>query len=414
MRLPRAFKIYSGLPRSIYVLFFARIINSLGAFVYPFLTLFLTDKLGMGEKETGLYFMIAAVVSVPGSFIGGFLSDRIGRKKIIVFFQSLAALMFIPCAFLEHSLLIPKLIILANFFGGAAQPAYSAMLADITNEENRKSAFSLLYLGINVGFAVGPLIAGFLYNKYIEWIFLGDAITTILSLILITVFVEESIPSSDKVKQSYDIDSHEKAEEGSFISVLFRRPALLAFAVVSTIYSFVFAQHGYSIPLQIKEIFGVEIGSKMFGTLMTTNAVVVLVMTLFVTDLTKKIKPILNIAMAGIMCAIGFGMLYFANKYIVFFVSTIIWTIGEILQATNSGVYIANHTPMSHRGRFNSILPIISGTGWAVAPYIMGGVIENHGVRTVWSITFVLAISAAVLMYVLYIAEKRSEKRKAV
>jgi len=412
MKLPGFIKTYSGLPRSIYILFIARIINSLGAFVYPFLTMFLTDKMGIGEQQAGLYVMMAATAGVPGSLIGGKLSDHFGRKKIMIVFQSMAAIAFIPCAFLGNSIIVPWLLILASFFGGAAGPASSAMTADLTNQENRKAAFSLLYLGINFGFAVGPLVAGFLYNNYIHWIFLGDAITTLISLVLVAIFVEETIPTEEKLEESQTLENDESAEKGNLFTVLLRRPSLLAFAAVSTIYSFVFAQHMFSLPIQIKEVFGMENGSKIFGTLMTTNAIVVVAMTVFITNITKKIRPILNISLAGIFCAVGFGMLYFSKLFTLFILSTVIWTIGEILNVTNSGVYIANHTPMSHRGRFNSILPLISGAGWALAPYIMGGFIEKNGVRMVWPVTFILAIGSGLLMFVLYIFEKRKNNKE--
>ena len=61
-------------------------------------------------------------------------------------------------------------------------------------------------------------------------------------------------------------------------------------------------------------------------------------------------------------------MLFLAKTFMVFVISTIVWTIGEILSAINSGVYIANHTPMSHRGRFNAVIPLITGTGFALVP----------------------------------------------
>ncbi|WP_425447694.1 MDR family MFS transporter [Dethiothermospora halolimnae] len=411
MVIKRIFNNYKGLPQSVYILFIARIINSMGAFVYPFLTLFLTDKMGIKEQQAGMYFFLAAMVSVPGSLLGGFLSDRIGRKKIILIFQSLAALCFVPCGFLGNSMLIPWLLIMASFFGGAVQPANSAMMADLTDESNRKEAFSLLYLGINVGFAIGPLIAGFLYENYTSLIFYGDATTTFISLILVYKFVKETKPSHEDIIESTKIESDEKAEKGNIIRVLIKRPSLIAFSLVATIYSFVFVQHGYSIPLQVKEIFGANLGSKMYGTLMTTNAVVVVALTSVITSITKKLKPVQNISLAGIMCAIGFGMLYYANSYWIFFLSTVIWTVGEILNVTNTGVYIANHTPMSHRGRFNSILPIITGAGYAVGPLIMGGYIEKFSIRMVWPITFTLAIGAATLMYGLYMIEKKRKAR---
>lgn len=414
MRNSNILKPYSGLPKSIYVIFFARIINSMGSFVHPFLTLFLTKSLGLGVETAGLFLMMAAVSSIPGSLIGGKLADYIGRKKIIIISQGLAAMCLIPCAFLGKSLIVPYLLILSSFFGGAAQPPNSAMIADLTTTKNRKAAYSLLYLGINIGFSLGPLIAGFLYNNHMKILFLGDAATTILSLVLVALFVEETLPDKtityDKVNTSFYSET-EKAQEGSLFRVLLKRPYLIAFAMVSTIYSFMYAQHGFIIPMQMDTLFSSR-GPKLYGSLMAINGLVVVTMTTIITVVTKKLRPILNITLAGLFFSLGFGMLFLAKTYIVFIISTIIWTIGEILSATNSGVYIANHTPMSHRGRFNAVLPLITGTGFAVGPLIMGLFIRNKEINFAWILVFFVGITASALMYTLYLNEKKKEITK--
>ncbi|MBW9159160.1 MDR family MFS transporter [Clostridium tagluense] len=411
MRNSNIFKTYSGLPRSIYIVFFARIINSMGSFVHPFLTLFLTKSMGLGLKTVGLFLMMSALSSIPGSLIGGKLSDHIGRKKIIIIFQGLAALCLIPCAFLGKSIIIPYLLILSSFFGGAVQPANSAMMADLTNTENRKSAYSLLYLGINIGFSLGPLIAGFLYNHYLKILFLGDAATTILSLILVAVFVEETLPAKtiteDKVSNDF-YNENEKAEEGSLLSVLLKRPYLIAFATISMIYSFMYSQFGFITPMQMDKLFSAE-GPKLYGSIMAINGVVVVTMTTIIAAVTKKLRPIFNIALAGLFFSIGFGMLFLAKTFTVFVISTIVWTIGEILSATNSGVYIANHTPMSHRGRFNSVIPLITGAGFAIGPFMMSLFIKNREVNSAWLLVFFFGILASTCMYLLYLNEKKKE-----
>ena len=85
-------QIYRGLPSSIYILFIVRIINALGAFVGPFLTIFLSNKLGYSKEVIGLFIMINSFSTVPGSLIGGKISDAFGRKNVLVLFQTLAAL----------------------------------------------------------------------------------------------------------------------------------------------------------------------------------------------------------------------------------------------------------------------------------------------------------------------------------
>lgn len=406
VKIPKILSTYEGFPRSIYIIFFSRIVNAMGSFIYPFLTLFLTEKLKLGAGTAGKFMLLTAVTSVPGALLGGKLSDKFGRKHIVIIFQGLAALFLIPCGFLKESMLIPWLLLLAFFFTSAATPAYTAMTTDLTNANNRRNAFSLLYMGNNMGLAVGPLIAGFLYKSYISWIFWGNAISTFVSLILIGFFVEESIPHTEQFDNSNELLHHnEKAEKGNLFAVLLRRPALLAFAGITTIYTFVYAQHLFIIPMQVNQCFP-DNGAKIFGTLMTTNALVVVFLTTPITNLTKKIRTTFNMVLSGALYAVGFGMLYFVSTYPLFILSTIIWSTGEVLSSTNSGVYIASHTPITHRGRFNSVIPLLTGAGFALGPFLMGMFIQKTSIKTAWALLFILAVFSTILMYALNLSDK--------
>lgn len=404
MEIKKYFKTYSGLPKSIYVLFGVRIINSLGAFVGPFLTMFLSNKIGLSKEVIGVFIMINSFSSIPGSLIGGKISDSFGRKKTLVVFQGLAAACYLPCAFLGSSIIIPYFLILATFFNSIAQPAYGAMIADITNVENRNSSYSLLYLGGNLGFSFGPMIAGFLYSHYLKMMFIGNSIAVFCSIAIIYTFIRESKPK--KENELTVENEYEKPEEGSMIKALLDRPLLLVFAFLSIIYGFVYSQYPFCIPLQVEGIFKSNY-SIVYGRIMAANGVTVIVFTTVITRLTRKLSAIQNISLAGLFYACGFGMLFFVKTYPMFIVSTVIWTIGEILQSTNAGVYIANHTPMSHRGRFNAVIPIITGLGFSVGPYIMGKYIKNRSVIDAWPVAFVAAITASVLFYLLYRTEKK-------
>lgn len=410
MGLLETIKGYKKLPKDIMVLFIARIINSIGSFVFPFLAMFLTERVGMTSDKVGRYMMMAAIGGALGSLVGGKLSDYIGRKKIILTFQTLAALMLVPCGFLGNSMVIPWLLILHNFFNGAVQPANAAMIADLTNKKNRQQAFSLLYLGINIGVAIGPIIAGTLYKKYIRWIFWGDALTTFMSVLLVALLVKESKPKALELNEKNILDDDEKGEEGSIFTVILKRPALLLFSLVSVIYSFVYSQSNFAIPLQMKALYPEE-GAFMFGTLMSVNAIVVVACTVVIIHITRRNKPIFNIALAGVFYSIGFGMLYYVKDYKFFVLSTIIWTTGEILSATNQGVYVANHAPISHRGRVNSILPLIGAAGNALGPRVMGSYIKNKEVKFAWPIIFLVSMIAAVFMYMLYLKEKNKKHK---
>lgn len=399
------FSVYNGLSKSIYVLFFARLINSMGNFVYPLLTLLLTGKLGFTPKMAGDFVSFAAVSYVPGALLGGRLCDYFGRKKVLIFSQLFAAFCFISCAFLGKSMLIPILLILSGVFNGAAQPASNAMVTDLTKPNERQAAFSMLYLGSNIGFAVGPLIAGFLYRNYMQWIFLGNAIFIFLAVSLVFIFVEETLPS--KVKKNIEaLGEYERAEEGNVFKVLLKRPVLMIYAFLSVFYNFAYIQGNFTTTLLLQQIYH-EDASKLFGILNSVNGIIVITMTTFIIHLTSKYEPMFNIFLAGLFFAVGFGMQYFISSFVLFVLSTIIWTIGEVLNATSSGVYVANRSPISHRGRFNSVIFLISGSGMALGPLFMGRFINKYGVRSAWILVFFITLIASFGMFLLYLFEKK-------
>jgi MFS family permease len=408
----RKANIYSGLPRQIYILSIVRVVNAMGNFVYPFLTLFLTEHIGLSSKAAGTYFMISAFVQSGGSLLGGKLTDRFGRKKLFLFFQGLAACCFAPCIFLGNSIWIPRLLITAGFFMSAAQPANSAMITDLTNKDNRKAAFSLLYLGINLGFSIGPMIAGFLYRNYTRLIFLGNTISIVLSLILLSIFIKDTLPSKEEIEESRKVEDTESAEDTNVFVALLRRPSLSLFLVGKTINSFVYSTMGFVIPLQLKEVFGSDLGPKYFGFMMSTNGIVIIFLTTLIIKLTIKIKPVMNVAIASLFYAVGFGMLGFVHSFPLFILAVVLYTIGEILEATNAGVYIANHSPINHRGRFNAVIPLITGFGFSIGPFVFGRFISAYGIRNLWIMCFVLATISSLFMRWLRSYEIKSQKRE--
>lgn len=397
---------YKGLPREIYIITLCKFINRLGFFVFAFLTLFLTKKMGLSVAKAGYYTMLTGIVQVPGTIIGGFLSDKIGRKRLLVTFQFLAGLTLLPCAWLGNSMMIPKLLIISSGFNGVASPVSSAMVTDLTTPENRKQCFSLLYLGANLGIAFGTFLAGVLFYSHTKWLFIGDFLTTAISVALVVIYIKETKPSEEEMN-SMDKESDESIDKGNAFVAMAKRPILFSFVLVSSIFSFIYAQHAMALPLQLTGIYGENLGSKLYGIIMPINALVVVIATPFVTIMTKKIKPILNISIGGLLYAIGFGAIYFAKDFSFFVITTIIWTMGEVVIAIYNGVYVANHTPISHRGRFNSIIPLITGGGYVMSMRVMSSFIDKMGLKWVWSTLFWLGLVGATLMFVLFLAEEK-------
>jgi len=407
-----SFKAFFKLPRTIYILFSARIINSIGSFVYPLLTILLTAKLGFSSEATGRIITVAISVGGIGMLLGGRLADRIGRKKILVLSSLLGAGAFIICALMGTSRNIVYIIIAGNFFSIAQWPTVNAMVTDTTTKETRQSAFSLLYLGTNIGMAIGPLMAGFLINSHLKLFFLLDAVTTIASLIPVLIFVKDTLPSKEAIESIGENDT-ERAEKGSVFRALLKRPILVIFTLVSVIYSLIYAQYTFGLPLFVNDIFGNANGPKIYGSLMSVNAVQVILLTLFIIGFTKRIKPIINISIAGLLFAFGFGMLYFSKYLYLFVISTIIWTLGEIILTVNSSVFIANNSPITHRGRFNAVISFIQESGYALAPLLTGILIADLGIKNIWPIISGLSVIGAFMMFFLFAAEKARCKKES-
>lgn len=387
--------IYRGLPRPIYTLFLSTVINSVGVFVYPFLTLYLTQRLGYPPAKAGLFLTVASILYVPGSLLGSALADSIGRKWVAVPCEILMNSCYLAAGFLEGTEWVPLLMLAALFFDGMVDPAREAMKTDVTGIENRQASFSLIYLGHNLGFAIGPVIAGLFFYRSPSWLFFGNAIAGFLSVLLIIFRIEETKPSKETIEESRRWKSGERAEEGGALKALFSRPRLLVFSLCATCFSYAYSQTLFALPLLTTALFGPG-GAPLYGRMMALNGVVVVLLTPLIVMAGRRLTPLSNITISGLLYTIGFSLFAFATTEPVFLLLVGLYTIGEIVNATNQGYWIANNTPISHRGRFSAMLPIIMGTGHAIAPVIGGAIIQYTDLSVLWLTTGLAALAGTV------------------
>jgi MFS family permease len=404
----RYFDNYKGLSKNIYIIFLAQVTNRFGDFVLPFLTLFLVKKLGLSYESAGFAVMLTTLSSIPGSFAGGFIADQIGRKKSYALFQMTAGIFLFFCVFFTNPQIIITLICISSFFNGGVRPIMSAIITDILPAEKRQIGFSISYLGINLGAALGPLVAGFLFSHYIPLIFIGDAITSFTAVILVLVNIEETLPD---YKNNKCIRNEEKSEGGNVFTVLFNRPHILIFLIINVFLSFNCTQTVFSLPIMLDHVFGSS-GARYYGVLISFNAMTVLIMTIFVTNKIRKWHPLTSIAISGLLYAIGFGMITFISSMPMYIVSTFICTIGEIMIAVNFGVYIANNTPQNFRARFNAVSSLSYAIGAALGTSLMGKYMDVLGVQAVWPLVFFIGLFGAAAMYILKIKTQCNSETK--
>lgn len=386
---------YIGLPKEIYILFISKIINSLGRFIGPLLTLILTKKIGMSSTVAGALITIAMVLQAPCVLIGGRLADTLGRKKVICIFFGLSALTFLSCIFMPVTKLLAYTLILGACFSSFSGSAYDAMITDYTDVHNRQAAFSLLYMGTNVGAAIAPVVGGLLFKSHLKILFLGDAVTTFIAVILITLFVQEH---ESVRKRQEQVDEYNETVKQNVFVVLRETPILIIFALILSIYSFVYEQFGFGIPLGMDSVFG-DRGAELFGMVSSINALIVIFFTPFLIHITKSMKVKNVLAMGGLSYAGCFLVMAVSSHLYGYIVGIVLLTIGEILCAVNAAAFVANIAKSTHLGRINSVVSIIREMGACLSPIVIGSMLDVITIQQAFMVVGIIAMVGAMLMF---------------
>ncbi len=369
---------FLDLPKSMWVLFVIQVLLRGGDFVFPFLTLFLTRKLGLSGTQAGLWVMANVISGLLGTMVAGQASDHLGRRNVLGACMAGSALLTALCGFLPPTLLIAQVLVVASFFQGSMKPIIAAAIMDLCPPEQRKEGFSLSYLGVNLGVAIGPMAAGFLFEHHMTWMFFGNGITFSIALVLLL----NQIPRMVQAVHA-GLPASERAVEGSALRAFLDRPILVAFCVITLFVSFAYAQTSFGLTLYASEVFGTR-GASVFGFLMSLNAIVVLASTAVLTRLTQRLSSPSAMALGALLFTAGFALLGLRLAPPLLAGSTVLWTLGEVLLAINSGAYLASHTPVNLRGRFQSFRETLSSAGRILSPATCGLVITHWGIHVSW------------------------------
>ena len=408
MRFKRFFLVYKGLPRDVFVLFAANIINRMGCFIVPLMTLILTQKIGLSKAQAGVFATVALLSQMPFIMLGGRLTDKIGSKRIIVVFSFVGAALYLVCALFPISLPVAALAVLSSCLYAASYPAFRTIIAEVAGPDKLKQAYSLSYLGINLGFTVGPIFAGLLFAKHLNLLFVLDALSTIISTVLVLAYVRPHAPA---------VAHHENVraaseDAGGFWMFLRRNPAFFAFTAAMLVYEFCYMQWNFLLPLQMTDLFS-EKGVQLFSMLVSVNAVTVILFTPITTSLTQKQRPLTTVLMAGCVYTVSFAAFTLCRAPLHFALAVAAMTIGEVLNATNMNCYIAQRTPQQFVGRANSMASIMMQSGSALGPAIMGSVLATIGFPQIWLIVSAVMVVGAFGVFLLRHADKAVEPPQA-
>ena len=403
---------YGGLKREIYILFIGRLVTAMGSFVWPMLTFFLTTKLGLSDGTATMMIATASVLSFPAALIGGKLADRFSRKSIIILFDCITVSMYLLAAILPLTLFTAILLFAAGLFQTIESPAYDALNADYSTSLQREKAYSLSYLGFNLGYIVGASVAGILFEKFLRLAFCINGIAIFISTVLIIFFVHQKnaiTEDAQALSENYSEYEQPVDEKLSVLTVLRQRPVLIGVLLIGCIASMPSSLMGVLLPLQLKETMG-ETGATIYGYLNSLNGFVVIVFTPVLTVLLKKLTEIPKV-MIGLMLFLVGNLFFSWNTGVsMLFVGMFIFTLGEVIEVLGHNPYASRRVPASHRGRVGGISSVVYSVFSSLTQYLISFMLMATGsnYKLIWMVFMVCGLVGVALYGLMYGPDKRT------
>ncbi len=403
----KVFTQYKGLPRSIYVIFFARMITSMGAFIWPILTFIMSGKMGLSATQIGVFSVIVGVLFVPAGIIGGKLTDRFNKKKLIIFFDSLSILLFFACSFMETGFMMLVTFAFAGLFAQVEAPAFDALFMEASKPNEREKVYSLSYLGMNLGLVFGATMGGFLYENHLSLAFVLDGLTTLTSTLLIIAFVKpvELNEMKEEEKNEYE---NEEGNQTSAVAILKERKSVLVVIILAVFTSFIYSQWSFSVPLYLSELFGDGEGAKIYGTVVSFNGLIVILFTPIFTTLLSKFKELPKMAIGVGLYSLSYLMILNEPLKYMFFVMTGIFTFGEVINTIGSYPFISRRIPATHRGRISSYMSGALSIGYLFSQLIAGIINDNYGYNATFILMAVMGLLVVCVILVTYKIDKKT------
>ncbi len=386
--MSKLFQQYRGLRRENYVLFFGNIVTNMGSMVWPMMTLLLDKKMGLSAGNIALLMMVWSFLCMPASLFGGRLADRINKKKIIIAGDTISVACYIICGLVPLSYVTVGLIMLASVFQSIEGPAYNALIADITPTRDREKAYSLLYLGGNIGLMISPTLAGMLFKNYLWLAFIISGVAIGCSTLLIWLFVRDIEPVREECEEAV----YQRARENESVwRVLWDNKPVLLFTVITALYFAAYNQFSFLMPLEMGRIHGAD-GALIFGTVTSLNCIVVVIFTPLFTGWFQRLPETVKMVV-GRALLIG-GYLVFVlllGRIPVYYAAIVLFTWGEIFNTLAEGPYESRRIPSSHRGRLSSVLGVAQGVLLSLFDVGVGKVYDLAGSRGAWTIVMTAA-----------------------
>ncbi len=371
-----------GLPRVYWVLWVGQFINRLGGFVLTFLPLFLTEHHHYTAARAGTVLSLFGLGGLFGASLGGWASDRFGRRRTLLVLTSCSAAVLLlfgiapagPCiaaAAFAHGV--------CNGYG----PALSAAVGDVVPPADRQRAFGYFYWAVNLGFTFAALLGGTLSRHGYRWLFVGDALTTVALAGIIYAFVPETRPPETEGREKAGITGLPRALSD---------PRFLGFAAAQFMVLLVFIQSFVTLPLQ-ERARGLSVVD--VGFIAAFNGVVIVTLQPPFLRVTRGQPSWRLLTLAALLVTSAAVVAAFARDVPGFVASMAIVSLGEVAFSGASPTFVTHVAPPDRRGTYQGAFSLCWASASMLAPLLGPGLRERFGGPVMWGAAATVSALAA-------------------
>lgn len=359
-----------GLPREVWVLSGATLLNRMGTMALPFLALYAIQGMGFSPARAGgamLAYGAAALVAAP---LGGHLSDRIGSLSVMRLAMTLSGLLMLAIPFVHGWPTLLAFVMLWALTAESFRPASMAILTDLAPEDRRKAVFSLNRLAINLGMSIGPVLGGLLAQHSFHALFWVDGTTSLAAALVLALAVRRD-PSRHTMQHP---PRHPFTALGDRRFRLF----LLAFIPVMV----VFLQHEGALPVfLVKDL---HFTPAFYGSLFTLNTALILILEVRINLATAHWPHRRALMLGALLTAGGFGALAVLHGRFAIWSTVAIWTFGEMILLPAMSDYVAHLAPPERRGEYMGLYSMAFGVAFTIGPWFGLLMLGQVGAMAMW------------------------------
>ncbi len=383
---PNPWRGLRGMPRAVWVLFTASLVNRAGTMVVPFLVLYLTRQLHLTPAMAGLVVAVygaGAIVSAP---LSGRLCDLVGPIAIMRASLVLtgAVLLLFPLAKTLPFLFAAA--VLLSIVNESFRPANLAFIGELVPPVQRKTAFSVNRLAINLGMSVGPALGGFLATFSFRSLFVVDGLT---SLAAAAILLASTLPAPAPAANA----AAPRVAPGR--AVHDRR--LLYFLLAGLLpIGLVFFQHISVMPIFLVRDLGLS--EAAYGLLFSVNTILIVLVEVPVNSATAHWSHRRTLLLGALLFGLGFGALGLAWNLWSVAATVVVWTFGEMFFFPGMAAYVSDIASPERRGEYMGLTQMTMGIAFMVGPWAGTVLLQRLGARAVWLATLVLGLLAAALL----------------